>query len=320
MRILVTGASGLLGVNLAIEASREHEVTGQVNALPLLGAGFSQISGDLMEDGAVERMLDEANPDWVIHCAALADVDACEKEPDLARQVNSLLPGRIAAACAGRAKLVHISTDAVFDGTRGGYSEEDTPNPLSIYARSKLDGEELVLKADPSAIVARINIFGWSIFGKRSLAEWFFYNLQAGLPVKGFTDVFFTTQLTTDLAGMLLAMLQANLSGLYHVVGADCACKYDFALQIARRLRVDESLVSPVSVDAYGLKAARSHNLCLDATKLSRVIHKPLPQLSTGLNRFFEQYARGYPHVLRKMVDNSVENLNPYAQGGNSGH
>jgi dTDP-4-dehydrorhamnose reductase len=320
MRILVTGASGLLGVNLAMAAAREHEVTGQVNAMPLQGASFSQITGDLLADGAVERMLDEARPDWVIHCAALADVDACEKQPDAAREVNALLPGRIASACVNRARLVYISTDAVFDGIRGGYTEEDTPNPLSIYARTKLDGESAVLKADPSAIVARINIFGWSIFGKRSLAEWFFYNLQAGLPVKGFTDVFITTQLTTDLAGILLEMLSAGLSGLYHVAGADCGSKYDFARQIARRLGADEQLVTPVSVDDFGLKAARSKNLCLNTNKLFRVIHSPLPRLSTGLDRFFDQYAQGYPHLLRKMVDNSVENLNPYAQGGSSGN
>ncbi|MBA4419980.1 MAG: hypothetical protein C0391_02420 [Anaerolinea sp.] len=320
MRVLITGASGLLGVNLALEAAKVHTVYGQIKALPLKGAPFTQLSGDLMEDGAVERMMETAQPEWVIHCAALADVDACEKQPELAEQLNTRLPGRIAQACKGKAGLVHISTDAVFDGTKPNCTEEDIPNPLGVYARSKLEGERVVLKNNPDAAVARINIFGWSLYGKRSLAEWFFYNLQAGLPVKGFTDVYFRTQLASDLADMLLNMLEQKLSGLYHVVGADCVSKYDFALEIARRLGAPESLVSPMKVQEFGLKAARSNNLCLDTGKLQRVLHRPVNQLSTGLDRFFEQYAQGYPHLLRSMVDNSPKNLNPYMHGGNDGN
>jgi dTDP-4-dehydrorhamnose reductase len=320
MRILITGASGLLGVNLALEMAREHTVFGQINALPLKGAPFTQLSGDLLEDGAVEKMLEKARPDWVIHCAALADVDACEKEPSLARRLNEELPRRIAVAGKGRAKLLHISTDAVFDGSKELFTETDSPNPLSIYARTKLEGEKAVLLEDPSAIVARINIFGWSLFGTRSLAEWFFYHLQAGLPVKGFTDVFFRTQLASDLAGVFHQMFTRNLKGLYHAVGADCVSKYDFALQIARRMGASESLVSPVKVADFGLKAARSNNLCLDVSKLENALKHPINRLSTGLDRFFEQYSQRYPHLLRRMVDNSVEDLNPYMDGGKDGH
>lgn len=320
MRVLITGASGLLGVNLALEAAKVHTVYGQINALPLKGVPFAQLSGDLLVEGAVERMMETAQPDWVIHGAALADVDACEKMPELAEQLNARLPGRIAQACKGKARLVHISTDAVFDGTKPQYTEEDIPNPLGVYARTKLEGERAVLKNNPDAVVARINIFGWSLYGKRSLAEWFFYNLQAGLPVKGFTDVYFRTQLASDLADILLQMLEQRLSGLYHVVGADCVSKYDFALEIARRLGAPESHVSPVKVQEFGLKAARSNNLCLDTEKLQRVLHRPVNRLSTGLDRFFEQYAQGYPHLLRSMVDNSAENLNPYMRGGKDGN
>lgn len=320
MRILITGASGLLGVNLALELAKEHTVFGQINALPLKGAPFSQLSGNLLEAGAVEKMLEDAHPDWVIHCAALADVDACEKEPSLAQRLNAELPGQIAAACKGRVKMVHISTDAVFDGSKALFAETDSPNPLSTYARTKLEGEQAVMLEDANAIVARINIFGWSLFGTRSLAEWFYYHLQAGLPVKGFTDVFFCSQLASDLAGVFQQMITQDLIGLYHVVGADCVSKYDFALQIARRLGVSEDLVKPVKVNDFGFKAARSNNLCLDTSKLEKVLHRPINRLSTGLDRFFEQYSQRYPHLLRSMVDNSVEDLNPYIAGGNNGH
>lgn len=320
MRILVTGASGLLGVNLALEASGAHQVTGHVNALVLRHAPFDQLTGDLLADGAVQNMMDAARPDWVIHCAALADVDACEKNPELAQRLNAELPGKIAEACRGRARLVYISTDAVFDGSREEYFETDTPNPLSVYARTKLQGEEAVMRADPLAVVARVNLFGWSLYGRRSLAEWFFYNLQAGNPVKGFTDVHFCTQLVTDLSQLLLQMLGQGLSGLYHAVGRDCVTKYDFAQEIARRLGVSPELVAPVKVNEFGLAAARSNNLRLNTDKLSTVLHTPVNRLSTGLDRFFDQYAQKYPHFLRSMVDNPVENPNPYLTGVNHGN
>lgn len=319
MRILITGASGLLGVNLALEAAKNHAVTGQINFQFLKDAPFEQLSGDLLEKSAVDRLIETTQPDWVIHCAALADIDACEKNPELAQLLNAEMPGRFARACKDRAKLVYISTDAVFDGTREEYSETDTPNPLSIYARTKLAGERIVLEHDPGAIVARINIFGWSLFGTRSLAEWFFYNLRAGNPVKGFTDVFFCTQLVNDLAEVLLQMLSQNLSGLYHVVGADCVSKYDFALEIANRLDISDKLIQPVRIAEFGLKAARSNKLRLSTSKLAKVLHRSIPRLSTGLVRFFEQYQQGYPHFLRSMVDNSNRDINPYQPGGNDG-
>jgi dTDP-4-dehydrorhamnose reductase len=146
----------------------------------------------------------------VINCAALANLEACEAEPVLAGKLNSELPEKLAKYVArGGARLVHISTDAVFDGRLGGYREIDTPNPLSLYARTKLNGEQAVLAANSEAIVARVNLFGWSLSGKRSLAEWFFNNLSSGNSMLGFTDVFFCPLLANDLAKMLLMMLES---------------------------------------------------------------------------------------------------------------
>ncbi len=320
MRILITGASGLLGVNLALEAARDHIVIGQINALHLNNAPFEQRSGDLLKPNAVEELVESSQPDWVIHCAALADIDTCEKNPELAERLNASLPARFAKACKNKAKLIYISTDAVFDGTKEEYFETDAPNPLSVYARTKLSGEQAVMDHDPDAIIARINLFGWSLFGTRSLAEWFFYNLQAGKQVKGFTDVFFCTQLVNDLAGVFLQMLGENLSGLYHVVGADCVSKYDFALEIAKRMNIPDVMVTPVRVQDFGLQASRSNKLNLNTSKLRKDIHMDIPRLSTGLDRLFTQYQQGYPQFLRSMVDNSNQNINPYMSGGKDGN
>lgn len=306
MRILVTGASGLLGLNLALttatEANKDLVVVGQVNRHIVRTGTFTVIQTDLLAPGAVERLIEHVQPDWVINCAALAILDACEADPALAHQLNVELPRTLALHVArSGARLVHISTDAVFDGQRGNYTEEDTPNPLSVYARTKLEGEQAVAAANPEAIIARVNLFGWSLTGKRSLAEFFFYNLRIGKEVMGFTDVCFCPLLVNDLARLLLKMLEQGLSGLYHVVSRDCVSKYNFGVALARKFGLESDLVKPASVSESGLQASRSPRLTLKADKLARALGESPPNLSTGLDRFYTLYQQGYPQILKEM-------------------
>jgi dTDP-4-dehydrorhamnose reductase len=301
MRILITGASGLLGLNTALEAAGSaHTVVGQVGSHMLQTEAFTVLKADLLSAGAVERLLDQAQPEWVIHCAAVADVDACEADPGRAQQLNSEIPAELARHVArGGARLLHVSTDAVFDGQRGGYTEADAPNPLGVYARTKLAGERAVADADPQAIIARVNLFGWSLSGRRSLGELFFYNLSAGRGARGFTDVFFCPLLANDLGRILMDMLAKDLHGLYHVVSSQCLSKYDFGVAIARRFGLDERLITPMRVAEAGLRAARSPNLTLRTDKLVHDLGRPLPSVSTGLERFYTLYQQGYPQMIR---------------------
>ncbi len=317
MRILVTGASGLLGLNLALELAQEHTVYGVVHqhaldfrqAAKRAGRSFEVIRADLSDlDPArpkpvLEGILEVSRPDWVLHCAALADLDACEADPQRAYLLNADLPGRLARLTAKSGiRLAHISTDAVFDGRRGGYTEQDLPNPLSAYARTKLDGECLVQEADPQALVARVNLFGWSLTGNRSLAEFFFNNLSAGRSVKGFTDVHFCPLLVNDLASILVGMFQKGLKGLYHLVSCDSLSKYQFGVALARQFGFDESLICPASVREAGLKAQRSPLLTLKTDRLRRDLGKPLPAIRPAIQRFYELHVQGYPQFLHQLL------------------
>ncbi len=310
MRILVTGASGLLGLNLALEAGSgqdggdpEHTVIGVVNSHKLSTRAFEVIQADLLAPGALESLIDKTQPDWIFNCAALAVIDDCEANPDLAEKLNVDLPRKLAKIVArGGARLVHISTDSVFDGRRGGYTEEDAPSPINVYARTKLAGERAVAEADPRAIIARLNLFGWSLFGKRSLAEWFFNNLSQGTPILGFTDIYFCPMLVNDLAQVLMRMAEIKLSGLYHVTSPKCTSKYGFGVTLARIFGLDERLISPVSISASDLKVARSPHLTLSCARLVQDLGEPLPDWKGGLKRFYELYRYGYPQDLREMA------------------
>lgn len=300
MRLLITGASGLLGINLAVDAMREHEVTG-VDRGKLKSAPFPVLRADLRGPGQLASVLDTVRPDWLVNCAALASLEKCEEDPLLARRLNAELPAELAAACAARnIRFVHISTDAVFDGTREGpYREDDEASPPGVYSQTKLDGERAVQEANPQAIIARVNFYGWSLSGRRSLAEFFVNSLSEGKNVSGFTDVIFCPMLVNDTARLLLEMLQQDLSGLYHVVGAQAMSKYQFGLEVARTFGLRADLISPRSVEGSGLTARRSHNLWLSVHKLSTALGRELPPFSTGLTGFYTQFQQGYPQKIR---------------------
>jgi len=299
-RILIPGASGLLGINFALETMNKHELVA-IDRGKLTRAPFRVLNGDLLNAETLDSALDFARPQWLINCAALADLEACENNPGMSRRLNIDLPAQMAQACKVRGiSFVHISTDAVFDGEKNGfYTEEDSPNPLGVYAQTKLDGEQAVFAENANAIVARVNFYGWSLSGRRSLAEFFHHNLTHQKSMSGFTDVKFCPMLVNDTARILIKMLQKNMSGLYHLVGPQAMSKYQFGVEIARRFGLKASEISPKSINTSSLIARRAHNLCLSTQKLSTALGESLPEFSTGLNEFYTQFEQGYPQKIR---------------------
>jgi dTDP-4-dehydrorhamnose reductase len=306
MKLLITGASGLLGINLAMEAMREHEVIGMDRGT-LKSAPFRVLRADLAHEGSIDVILDSTQPDWLINCAALASLEKCEEDPHQAKNLNTDLPEELALACAKRTiRFVHVSTDAVFDGTKeGSYTEEDQTSPPGIYSQTKLDGECAVQEVNPQAIIARVNFYGWSLGGRRSLAEFFVNNLSEGKNVNGFTDVIFCPMLVNVTARLLLEMLQKDLIGVYHLVGAQPMSKYQFGVEVARTFGLREDLISPRSVEASDLTARRSHNLWLSTHKLSTDLGHDIPSFSTGLAEFYTQFRQGYPQKIRSYQQDS---------------
>ena len=126
MRILVTGASGLLGLNLCLHLAEEHKIFGTFHESELKKPPFKAVYCDLKDSRSIEALIDKTKPEFLINCAAMANVDACESQPEMAQQINAEMPGSLAVLCKKKGiQLTHISTDAVFDGKMGDYTEED---------------------------------------------------------------------------------------------------------------------------------------------------------------------------------------------------
>ena len=294
-RLLITGVSGLLGINLALNAVENgYQVQGWTNMRALKDVPFEQRSVALEDLKALPQALRESRPEAVIHCAAIANLDLARQNPDQAQLVNAQAPAVLAETAAKMGiPFVQISTDAVFDGQKGAYREDDTPNPQNTYAQSKLAGELAVRQVYPDALIARVVFYGWSPSGKRSLAEFFYNNLMQNRTVNGFTDSIFSPLYVRDLADLLLRALRENLRGTYHFFASQALSKYDFGVLLAHRFGLNPELICPIQTAQGGLQTQRSLNLSINPEKLAAALNQPLPDVHQGLERLYQDRENG---------------------------
>ena len=198
-RLIVTGASGFLGANFVHESTSDHEVVAVTHQHRM---GFKHIQEEIIDltvEEEIHRLFENLHPDAVVNCAAGTAIDELEHNPQLAMLLNCEMAGYLArTAREHHARFIH-------------YSELDQPEPVNQYGKSKVAGEELVLREYPQALIIRTNIFGWSPGWKDTLAEWFIGQLESGRRVPGFTDTHFSPILVNDLARMTLELIDRAL-------------------------------------------------------------------------------------------------------------
>ena len=301
-RLLIVGARGFLGANLAMASRHDYQVIAHSSTTPIAVDDIESVVVDLEPAGAAVELVGRVGADLVVNCAALADVDRCERDPTLAARLNAEVPGELAAACrqAG-AGFIHISTDAVFGSGSPPFLTTSTPSPVNAYGRSKLDGEQQVLAAMPGALVARTNIVGWSPTGRRSLLEFFHTRLSRGERVAGFTDVVFRPVAASDLWPLLHRLSTDGTRGIWHATGCDLISKFDFGVLVASTFGWPVELVEPTSVAGAGLAAARSGELDV----IPSDVDDPTLALGIigGLSRLASLEAAGYRNQLATFID-----------------
>lgn len=299
--ILVTGASGLLGVSLiSLAREQDREVVGLYHRHPALIDGVKLLQADLRNETEICKIFQKVEPSSVVNCAAATNVDWCEDHPGDAHVLNVILPSTIAEITSrSGARLLHVSTDSVFDGRRGNYAETDTPAPINVYARTKLQGEREVLRRNPAATIVRVNLYGWNAQEKESLAEWVLKRLTLHSLVPAFPDVVFCPALANDLAGVLLALLDKGLSGIYHAVGSEAVSKYEFARRVAATFGFDPGRVLASSVADANLKAQRPRDTSLNTEKICAALGRSMPDVQAGLLRFVQLRKSGYADRIK---------------------
>ncbi len=300
--ILVTGASGLLGSNIIMYIQRESEdVAAIFNSKPIFFKNIQCVKADLTNEDKIKEIIHSLEPDHIIHCAALTDVDRCEQYPSDAFKLNVDATRYIAeAAYEINASLFYISTDSVFDGKKGNYTESDSPKPVNTYAKSKLQGESEIMKVDAEYCIARTNIFGWNLQEKFSFSEWILNRLETKQIVPAFCDVTYSPLLVNDLAVIIRDMIKNNSTGLYHIGSTESCNKFEFACKLADLFDLDKSLIHPVVVNDISLIAKRPKNMSLNTTKISIELKRKMPDIISGLKKFKLLRESGYVQDLKK--------------------
>ncbi len=285
-QILITGGSGMLGSNIAMAALENFEVYTTYHSHPTKIPGCHFIECDIRNRDRVTSIVKDIQPNLIIHTAALTNVDYCEEHPEEAGSINVIgTENVISATKETGAKLIYISTDSVFDGKKGMYTEEDTPNPLNVYAKTKLEGEKRSLNLSNS-IVVRTNIYGWSLYDKLSIAEWILAGLREGKTLRMFTDVFFCPILVNNFIDALFEMYSRDFVGLYHLAGGERCSKHSFAYSIAKIFRLDEKYIEPSTLNEINLLACRPKDPSLDTTKASKELQTVILGVDEGIRSF----------------------------------
>jgi len=286
LKLLITGASGLLGHKVAqLAIQKEHEVYSIYKEHPInLG---TPIKLDLANSSEIAKVIIRIKPEAIIHTAAYTNVDGCETNKDLAWKVNAEATKHIAIASTNtNAHLTYVSTDYVFDGENGLYMEEDQPNPIGYYGYTKLKGEEFVEKFSQEWCITRTSVvYGWGQTQKLNFATWLISNLKQGKEVKILTDQHVSPTLNANLAEMLLEISEKRITGILHTAGDTRASRYKFALKLAQIFNLNTNLIKPAKMSEIAWKAKRPKDSSLNVSKADALLNaKPL-KLDQALRR-----------------------------------
>ena len=298
-KCLITGISGLLGNNLADYFKEYFDILGLYHRHPVRIDGIYTGKCDLTDRERISDIIADFDPNIIIHCASLTDIDECEANRSHTKCVNVEATKNIVQFLSDRdVKLVYISTDAVYDGVRGGFLESETIRPCNYYGQSKYEGELEVLKKE-SALVFRTNIFGWNIIKKKSLGEWVVDAFQTGQRINGFTDAVFSSIYTMELARVIDISLKKNLSGTFNCGTVAPVSKYEFCMKIAKVFRFGETLIVPSLIENCGFRAKRGKNLSLNVNKLQDALNYQLPTIDYCIESFYRDFQIGKPKIIK---------------------
>lgn len=284
LRIIVTGASGMLGTALVPVLREGHDVR-----------GIDTQDCDIRDGAAIRALISEWNPQLVVHLAAYTDVDGCEVNPQLAEETNSLGTRNVAAGCAQiDAAMLYVSTDYVFDGTKtGAYREDDPPNPVSVYGKSKWQGEEYVRTLLKRAFICRTS---W-LYGPngKNFVTTILKAAQQQKVLRVVDDQRGSPTYTRHLSQKIAQLAETQAYGVYHTTGSGTCSWFEFARTIVRLWPVEGAEVLPIKSHESGRAAPRPNNSVLENRALQTAALGLMPHWEIALTEYFGEIRQRGP-------------------------
>lgn len=289
-RLLITGSSGFLGGNIIFDYGNEYDIFGIFRNTPNPNIKV-QFQIDLSSAKDTKRILDKIKPDYIIHCAAISSVDLCETNKLEAQKSNVKSTENLVKSTTPDTRFIYISTDSVFDGTKGNYSEKDEVSPVNNYARTKLEGEAVVKQYNKNYMIVRTNFFGFNMVKGESFAEWIVNSLTKGKRINMFTDIIFSPVYVQTLSQLTKKLLTSKIVGILNISSQDHISKYEFGVSLSKKLDLDSSLISPISIDEFNFIAKRPKNISLNAARAKDLLGS-VSLIEDEINKFCHDYLR----------------------------
>lgn len=315
-RVLLVGSNGLLGQKTAemLVRGTDYQVllSGQEEKPVRPSSSAEYVQLDISSPREVRRVVDTFAPDAIINAAAMTNVDACETDRETAWRVNvEGVEHLIEAARKAGSSVYHVSTDYIFDGKEGPYTEESRPEPLSYYGKTKLASEN-VLRASgiPFFIARTIVLYGFAHGVKANFVLWLLQSLENGTAVRIVDDQFANPTLVDDLAYGIVKAVELRRTGLYNLAGRDIMNRFEFALKVAKVFGLDPALITPIKTSQLKQAAERPLRSGLVTLKAETELGYRPSTAEEGLTIMKNQMAR----TLRQMADSG-----PVPGGGRHG-
>lgn len=289
-KLLIIGGSGLLGSTLTEYALSDYDIHITYNKNLPQNTDVKSVRVDLLNERTkIIDLIASLKPNVVVHTAAHPSVDLCETDHHTADLLHVDITKDITDVCRKiNSKLFYISTDAVFGGEFGKkYTEEDLPNPINYYGKTKLAAEKIVLNDLDNVILRTSVVYGWH--NRSRFTSWILGNLREKKPVDPFSDQYNTPTLVDDLAKSILEIIRLRISGLYHAAGKTCLNRYEFAVEMADRFGYDKNLIKPVTAAQKKQDAPRPTYTCLDSGKLERLTNYQFCDTKRGIALIYEK-------------------------------
>ncbi len=289
MKSLVTGSAGLVGSQLVKDLTKQNHTVYSCyhNVIPECGITTKL---DLTNPDDIKKTVNEISPDVIIHLAAMTGVDLCETEQDLAMTINAKATEILANESAKqKAFFVYVSTDYVFDGKVGMKKENDSPNPLGFYGKSKLAGETALNSLASGWCIARTSTPFGIHTTKKSFPLWIKENLESKKEIPVLIDQFTSPTYVPNLSKMLIEVATKQITGIIHLAGATRISRYDLAELVSDKLSLDKELLIPTKIDEMNWKAQRPRDSSLDVSLATEILNEKPLKIEQSLDQFISK-------------------------------
>jgi len=293
IKILITGSNGLLGQNLLelfLKDTEKYQVVGFSRGENRSGrTDFDYHEIDISNKQLLAEKTKQIRPDFIINTAAMTNVDACENDKESCYDLNVNVVKNLTTICAEiKAHLIHISTDFIFDGKKGNYTEEDIPNPLSYYGETKLLSEELLQKSSINFTILRtILVYGLvNDMSRSNIVLWVKESLENNREITIVDDQFRTPTYVEDLALACKISIDKKATGIFNISSNQLLSIYEIAQEIATTFQLDRNLIKPISTNTLNQTASRPIKTGFDLTKTNKILEFYPKSFKEDLQRF----------------------------------